>query len=95
MSTLTIGPLHNPRLSAQQGGFLVTNVGNLEAHIRGVETQLGVQHLYAADIPAAVAAEALSDLAFMGLTAATMFPGLDGVGRMTKLEMLLKQPVGN
>jgi hypothetical protein len=31
-------------------------------------------------------------LAFMGLTAATMFPGLDGVGRMTKLEMLQNQP---
>jgi FRG domain len=95
VSTLTIGPLHNPRLSAQQGGFLVTNIGDLEAHMRGIEARLGVQNLYAADIPASIAPEALSDLAFMGLTAATMFPGLDGVGRMTKMEMLLNQPVGS
>jgi hypothetical protein len=92
VNTLTIGPLHNPRLNAQQGGFLVTNVGNLEAHLRWIEGRLGTQHLCAADIPAALASEALNDLAFMGLTAATMFPGLDGVGRMTKLDMLVNQP---
>jgi hypothetical protein len=89
VSTLTIGPLHNPRLSAQQGGFLVTNVGNLEGHMMGIQRRQGINHLFAADIPACVAPEALGDLAFMGLTAATMFPGLDGVGRMTKLDMLL------
>jgi hypothetical protein len=92
VNTLTIGPLHNPRLSAQQGGFLVTNVGNLEAHIRGAEARMGTQHLYAADVPASLAPEALSDLAFMGLTASTMFPGLDGFGRLTKLDMLLNHP---
>jgi FRG domain-containing protein len=92
VNTLTVGPLHNPRLSAQQGGFLVTNVGDLEAYMRGIEARMGVQVLYTADIPASLAPEALSDLAFMGLTAATMFPGLDGVGRMTKLDMLLNQP---
>jgi hypothetical protein len=50
--------------------------------------------LFAADVPASAAAEALNDLAFMGLTASTLFPGLDGVGRMTKLNMLLDQPIG-
>jgi hypothetical protein len=89
VNTLTIGPLHNPRLNAQQGGFLVTNIGDLEAHMRVVEARLGAQHLHAADIPSSLAPEALSDLAFMGLTAATMFPGLDGVGRMIKLDMLV------
>jgi hypothetical protein len=94
VNTITVGPLHNPRLNAQQGGFLVTNVGSVEAYIGGMEARAGKQHLYAADIPASLAPEALKDLAFMGLTAATLFPGLDGVGRMTKLEMLLNQPIG-
>jgi hypothetical protein len=36
----------------------------------------------------------LEDLAFMGLTAATMFPGLDGVCRMMRHSMAFKrQPV--
>jgi hypothetical protein len=92
VNTLSIGPLHNPRLAAQQGGFMVTNVGHLEAHITSIERRLGIQHLYAADLPASMAVDALKDLAFMGLTAATMFPGLDGIGRMIKLDMLTNQP---
>ncbi len=88
-NTLSVGPLHNPRLNAQQGSFLVTNVGNLDAHIAQMQAFAGRTHLFAADVPAAVAPEALKDLAYMGLTAATLFPGLDGVGRLIKLEMLI------
>jgi hypothetical protein len=91
LNALTIGPLHNPRLSAQQGGFLVTNVGNIEAHIEMMEQHAGVKYLFAADVPASLAQQALQDLAFMGLTASTMFPGLDGMGRTIKHEMLFDQ----
>jgi hypothetical protein len=93
VNTLSIGPLHNPRLSAQQGGFMVTNIGDLEAHIRGIEARIGFTHLFAADLPASLAPEVLRDLKFMGLTAATMFPGLDGIGRMIKHDVLLNHPV--
>jgi hypothetical protein len=53
---------------------------------------VGKQHLFAADIPMSCAADALQDLAFMGLTAATMFPGLDGVSRMIRHQMFFKSP---
>ena len=71
---------------------MVTNIADLEVFIRVAESKVGEQHLFAADVPVSVAAEALEDLAFMGLTAATMFPGLDGVTRMIKHQMLYRKP---
>lgn len=86
-ASLKISWLHNVRLRAQQGRFLITNVGNFEAWLRKIEQELGDQYLYAVDIPIEYATEALQDLAFMGLTAATMFPGLDGICRALRHEM--------
>jgi FRG domain len=91
VASLSVAPLHNPRLSAQQGRFMVTNVADVEAFIRRAEVALNARHLFAVDIQTSCAAEALQDLAFMGLTAATMFPGLDGVTRMIKHEMFYKK----
>lgn len=84
---LTISGRNNPRLYAQQGKFLVTNVANLENFLCTMQRAQGRNHLIAADVPVTCAAEALKDLKFMGLTASTMFPGLDGVCRMMRHEM--------
>lgn len=89
---LTVGPLHNPRLTAQQGRFLVTNVFDVESHIRSIERRAGHVCLTAVDLPSSLAREALGDLSFMGVTAATMFPGLDGVARMFTHRMLCGGP---
>jgi hypothetical protein len=72
---------------AQQGRFMVTNVCDVEDFIRNAEATLGKRHLYAADVPVSSAAEVLRDLAFMGLTAAGMFPGLDGIALTIKHQM--------
>ena len=88
--SLSISALHNPRLLAQQGRFLVTNTKNVESFIHFREAEDKKTYLYATDIPIQLATEALEDLAFMGLTAATMFPGLDGMGRMIRHQMLFK-----
>ena len=93
IAAMTISARHNPRLYAQQGQFLVTNVADLEAFIHFAETRTKERYLFAADVPASFAGEALEDLAFMGLTAGTMFPGLDGVGRMIRHEMSFKMPL--
>jgi hypothetical protein len=87
VATLSISPMHNPRLYAQQGQFLVTNVSDTENFLCTLEQKSGKKFLMAADVPIACANEALEDLKFMGLTAATMFPGLDGVGKMLRHEM--------
>ena len=88
---LEIGPRHNQRLQVQQGRFLVTNVGNLELMFGGQSGQ-DKTHLHAIDIPISAAREALEDLAFMGVTAATMFPGLDGICRKLRHQMVFVQP---
>jgi hypothetical protein len=86
-TVLEIGPLRNRRLYAQQGLFMMTNVVNVEHVLVETGRDEGMDYLIAADIPISEAAEALQDLKYMGLTAATMFPGLDGVCRMMKQSM--------
>lgn len=90
VASLSIGARSNPRLYAQQGQFLVTNVVTVEDYIRHAEKNLEQRFLFAADIPINLASNALEDLAFMGLTAAAMFPGLDGVCKMMRHEMSFK-----
>lgn len=92
VSGLGVSPRGNPRLYAQQGRFMVTNVGNVEGFICNLERALGKKYLVAVDFPVSQAVAALEDLAFMGLTAATLFPGLDGVCRMLKHGMSFKRP---
>ena len=91
VASLAILARLNPRLYAQQGKFLVTNVSPVEGFIRHFEGVDQRQYMLAADIPVGLASKALEDLAFMGLTAATMFPGLDGVCRMMRHEMVFKR----
>lgn len=84
---LEIAPRHNQRLQVQQGRFLVTNVMDLELYVSGLEAQVGEKLLHAIDVPIIATSEALEDLAFMGVTAAAMFPGLDGICRKLRHQM--------
>jgi hypothetical protein len=84
---LEIAPRHNQRLQVQQGRFLVTNVVDLERYFCKLEDKTSDKLLHAIDIPISVASEALEDLAFMGVTAASMFPGLDGICRKLRHQM--------
>lgn len=91
ISHLSIGPWKNPRLLAQQGRFTVTNVADMENMLCMVEKATGLSLLTAVDVPISEATAALSDLKFMGLTAATMFPGLDGLCRTMRHAMALNK----
>lgn len=88
---LSIASRKNPRLLAQQGKFLVTNVSELENYLCHLENSTGLTLLKAVDIPISQAVEALEDLYFMGLSAATMFPGLDGACKMMKHSMTFRR----
>ena len=87
IASLKVSARQNARLYAQQGRFLVTNVGTVEDFILHLETLRGERYLFAADLPVELASDALTDLKYMGLTAASMFPGLDGVCRMMRHTM--------
>jgi hypothetical protein len=92
MALTAIPPRYNQRLYAQQGLFLATNVSRVEDYLIWQASKAEVKGLLCAiEIPASVASAALRDLKYMGLSAATLFPGLDGTCRMFKQEMLLQQ----
>ena len=86
---LSISGRNNPRLYVQQGTFLVTNILELETFIHDYEIEKNETALYAVDLPINSLREAMSDLQYMGITAGSLFPGLDGIGKMLRQEMLL------
>lgn len=87
---MEVSPLGNPRLYAQQGKFLATNVEDVESYLVAQADHLGHPVLHAVDVPSRFAAEAIEDLAFMGLTAESMTPGLDGVSRAMRHELAFR-----
>jgi len=78
----TIRTLDNPRIAAQQGVFTVcTNI--LEDHSNMIEAGFGkdsYQHLIKIIIPSEMKKNILSQLHTMNITAASLFPGIDGLG---------------
>jgi hypothetical protein len=69
---------NNPRALPQQSLSTVTNVDDLEQYIGGRETQFGKSYLRAIDILASERRTVMQDLALMGITAGSLFPGIDG-----------------
>jgi FRG domain len=76
LDALAIG---NPRAIPQQSLSMITNMDDIETHVTGVEKARNSIFLEAIDLPASARAEVMRDLAFMGITAGSLFPGLDGV----------------
>jgi hypothetical protein len=79
VSLLDALALGNPRAIPQQGLSMITNVDDIETHIASVEQSRKLTFLEAIDLPASARPEVMRDLAFMGITAGSLFPGLDGV----------------
>lgn len=69
--------IENPRMIPQQATTMLTNVDDLESHITKTENDHGVSLLNVVDIPISEKAIALTDLSLMGITEATVFPGLE------------------
>lgn len=69
----------NPRIVPQQAVTTVTNLEDIEGYILEKEAETGMRFLEAIDIPANEREKAMRDLRFMGITAGSMFPSIDGV----------------
>jgi hypothetical protein len=80
---LLVGTSHNQRAMPQQSVHMFSNLVDIERFIRGIEHNdaSGPKYLTCIDIPATERAVAMRDLRRMGITAASMFPGLDGICR--------------
>ena len=67
--------INNPRALPQQSISAWTNVDDLESFIEITEKWTGKSYLRVIDLPASERKKAMQDLALMGITGGSMFPG--------------------
>jgi hypothetical protein len=79
LSVMEFIAIDNKRLVPQQSVTTVTNLHDIEAYILEKEKETGATFLEAIDIPANEREDAMRDLRFMGITAGSMFPSIDGI----------------
>jgi hypothetical protein len=78
LSFLEFQTQNNPRAIPQQALSSVTSVDDVERYIAECEAKFGHPFLEAFDVPVSEAAEAIADLRLMGITAGSLFPGIEG-----------------
>ena len=78
LSVIEFVAIENERLIPQQGISTITNIDDVETYIRTQEGRSGKVYLAAFDLPAAERAKVMRELSYMGITAGSLFPGLDG-----------------
>lgn len=83
-SFLSTLPLGNLRMIPQQALLSLSNVDDIESYIRNREQEKNRIYLQAIDLPMSSRAEIMKDLEMMGITAASMFPGIDGACQYQK-----------
>lgn len=69
--------IENERMIPQQAASTVTSVDDIESYIRSREAP-ETKYLQAIDLPVRERRRIVSELSFMGITAGSLFPGLDG-----------------
>jgi hypothetical protein len=79
LSVMEFIAIDNPRLVPQQAVTTVTNVDDIEAYLLEKSTKDETDYLIAIDIAANERENVMRDLRFMGITAGSMFPSIDGV----------------
>ena len=70
--------IDNERMIPQQSVSAVTNVDDIETYIRNMEMANKRSYLSAIDLRINERSGVFCELAYMGLTAGSLFPGLDG-----------------
>jgi hypothetical protein len=76
--------INNPRMVPQQALSGITNVDDVEEYIRMREREGGISYLRVVDLPVSERPYAMSELKLMGITAGSLFPGLDGACEQLK-----------
>lgn len=78
LSVLEPIAIRNDRLIPQQALTSYTTVDDIETYIQSMEKDKGKQYLQAIDLPIGERDMVMRELGFMGITAGSLFPGLDG-----------------
>ena len=69
--------IENERMIPQQGASTVTSMDDIESYIKSKETATK-KYLSAIDLPVRERRDVVRELRYMGITAGSLFPGLDG-----------------
>jgi len=70
--------IENERMIPQQAASTVTNIDDIELYVRRKESESGKTYLTAIDLPVRSRKQVIRELGSMGITAGSLFPGLDG-----------------
>ena len=69
--------IENERMIPQQAVSTVTNIDDIEPYIKSKESEEKT-YLWAIDLPVSERKKVVNELGYMGITAGSLFPGLDG-----------------
>jgi hypothetical protein len=78
LSVMDFTAIDNDRMIPQQALSCVSTIDDIEAYIQQREAEKGETFLQVFDLPASERTKAMTDLSVMGITAGSMFPGIDG-----------------
>jgi hypothetical protein len=70
--------IDNERMVPQQSASSMTNIDDIETYIKSMETLKNKKYLYVIDLPQKSRKNVMDELRHMGITAGSLFPGLDG-----------------
>ncbi|KPZ68225.1 FRG domain protein [Shewanella sp. P1-14-1] len=87
VSVIDLLGIENNRMIPQQATSSVTSVADIELHIKTVEQSLGIDFLHAVDLLWSERDKVVKELTLMGVTAGSLFPGLDGTCEELKERM--------
>ena len=76
--------IDNARMLPQQSVTTLSNLADIESFITTSEAKHGIKCLRAVDISTSERERAMAELRVMGITAASMFPGIDGACKALK-----------
>lgn len=78
LSIMEFLAIENQRLVPQQSVTTVTNIDDIEIYVKQRETEKDCLYLTAIDMPVNERKKVMQELSFMGITAGSMFPGIEG-----------------
>lgn len=70
--------IENARMIPQQALSMVTSVDDIERHVRRFESPESAPYFEAIELPVTERERVMRELSIMGITAGSLFPGLDG-----------------
>ncbi|MEC7290883.1 MAG: FRG domain-containing protein [Pseudomonadota bacterium] len=86
ITIMYLGGFLNPRMLPQHSVNMLTNVDDIEVYIQQKDAVRGRKTLTAFDLPFSERRDTLAHLRTMGITAGSLFPGLDGSCEALKME---------